>query len=399
MSPRRPAVSDVPPGPPRVGVQVDYTMLAGHAELAGVARYAALHGPWTIHTHPRGGFLGLSPGRPFDGDGMVIHANRGNVETYKNAPFPVVNLGALVADPGLPSVLPDNRAIGRLAAEHLIERGFGQLAFCGFRGHGYSQMRQAGIEEVARRHGAVVHHYPEEEGSHPHKGTPEYHAMEHRNLTTWLQTLPNPIGVIAANDMRARHVLTACQSAGLAVPEQVAIIGVDGDEVLCESAVPALSSVAIDFDRLGYEAAALLDRLMHGEPAPKRPVLLEPIGVFARQSTDILAIEDEDLSRALRFIREHASNEQLDVDDVLDEVLISRRSLERRFRETLGRSPQAEITRVRIEKAKRLLAQSDMPMPKIAARSGFSSAARLAVVFRRETGEPPTAYRQRHRRT
>ncbi|MCC5829151.1 MAG: XylR family transcriptional regulator [Phycisphaeraceae bacterium] len=374
-------------------------MPAGHAELAGVARYAALHGPWTIQTHPRGGFMGLPPDRPFDGQGMVVHANQARLPSYHEASYPVVNLGAIVAETGLPSVLPDNRGIGRLAAEHLLERGLERLGFCGFVGHGYSDQRLAGAREFADARGVAMRVYPQEELGHPQKGSADYYDLERSNLMAWLEGLDKPIGVIGANDMRARHLLAACQWAGIAVPEQVAIIGVDGDEVLCETAVPALSSIGIDFERLGYEAAALLDRLMRGERAPQRPILLPPMGVIERQSTDILAIADPDLAHAVRLIREHASDDDLTIKRVLAEVPVSRRSLERRFREVLGRTPQAEITRIRVEQARRLLARSDLPMPQVAARSGFRSAARLAVVFHRETGQTPTAYRRHHRQS
>lgn len=397
MSATRWAVGPVPSRQPRIGVRLDYAMPAGHAELAGIARYAALHGPWLIQTHPRGGFMGLPPGRPFDGQGMIVHANHADLASYHQAPYPVVNLAAIVARTGLPSVLPDNRAIGRLAAEHLLARGLERIGFCGFVGHGYSDQRLAGAEQLARRRGVTVQVYPQAEHSHPHKGSADFHDLERSNLMAWLEALPKPIGVICANDMRARHVLAACQWTGIAVPEQVAIIGVDGDEVLCETAVPALSSVAIDFEQLGHEAAALLDRLMRGERAPRRPILLPPIGVIARQSSDILAIGDPDLAQALRFIRENAADDELTVDRVLAEVPLSRRSLERRFRQVLGRTPQAEITRIRVERARRLLARSDLPMPHVAARSGFRSAARLSVVFHRETGQTPTAYRRHHR--
>ncbi len=372
-------------------------MPAGHQELAGVARYAGIHGPWTLHTHPRGGFASLNSDQPFDGDGMIVHAAQQNLAELQNLSYPVVNLGALVADTGMPTVIPDSLAIGRLAAEHLIERGFTQLGFCGFEGHGYSDQRQRGVADFAQRRGATLHLYDQTERKLPDQGSTAFFETEQANMIAWLRELPKPVGVVCANDMRSRQLLAAAQRAGLAVPERVAIIGADNDELLCETAMPPLSSVAIDFERLGYEAAALLHQLMRGEPPPKRPRLLAPSGVIERQSTDILAIRDPDLAQALRFIRENASDDELTVEGVLEAVPVSRRSLERRFKEVLGRTPHEELTRIRVEHAKRLLAQSDLSMPHVAARSGFTSAERLSVVFRRTTGLTPTAYRQQQR--
>ena len=382
---------------PRVGVRVAFTMPAGHAQLAGVARYASLHGPWTLLTHPRGGFASLSSDQPFDGDGMIVHAAPQSLAELHALPCPVVNVGALVADTGLPSVIPDSLATGRLAAEHLIERGFTQLGFCGFEGHGYSDQRKAGVADLAQRRGATLHRYAQTERHMTDKGSPAYFEAEQANMMAWLRELPKPVGVICANDMRSRQLLAACQRAGLAVPERVAIIGADNDELLCETALPPLSSVAIDFERLGYEAAALLDRLMQGEAPPKRPRLLAPAGVIERQSTDILAIRDPELAQALRQIRENAGDDEFTIATLLRVVPVGRRSLERKFRDALGRTPHEEITRIRVEQAKRLLSQSELSMPHVAARAGFSSAERLSVVFKRVTGQTPTAFRQNHR--
>lgn len=381
---------------PRVGVRVDYSRPAGHAQLAGIAQYASLHGPWMLQTHPRGGFAGLTPGRPFEGEGMIVHASEYDFQDYRQSPRPVVNLGGLVLETGLPSVLPDSLAIGQLAAEHLIDRGFRHLVYCGFRGHGYSELRFAGATETAARHGVGMEVYPLNEEPRPDRLGAAFYEIEQASMVAWLEGLPKPVGVICANDMRARQIAAACFQAGLGVPEQVAIVGVDDDEVLCETTVPPLSSIAIDFRRLGYEAAALLDRLMKGEPPPTQPRLLPPLGVIERQSTDLLAIDDPDLARALQFIRENAA-EMITVENVLKVVPVSRRSLERRIRDTLGRSLQEEIRRIQVENAKRLLAQSDLTMPHVAVRAGFSSAERLSVVFKRQTGETPTAYRHRHR--
>jgi LacI family transcriptional regulator len=381
---------------PRIAVLVDHTDPGGQAKMAGVARYASLFGPWTLHTQPRGGFAPLSPRRTFDGDGMIVHATHGTVARYRKASIPLINVGSIVRDAGLPAVLPDNHAVGRIAGEHLLERGFVHLGYCGFHGHGYSDERLEGFCEAAGARKIIPVAYAQTERDHPNQGTYDFYRLELTNIGAWLNELHNPVGVLAANDMRARQVLDACRLAGLAVPEQVAVVGVDDDQLLCDTAVPPLSSVAIPFEQIGYEAAKILDQLMHGKRPPPDPLRIGPTGVVTRQSTDILAIEDRDLADALRYMREHAT-QGATVEDVLDEVPISRRSLERRTRQTIGRTPQGELTRLRVAHAKRLLSQTDLTMPHVAEQAGFSSAERLSVVFKRETSLTPSSYRRQFR--
>ena len=187
-------------------------------------------------------------------------------------------------------------------------------------------------------------------------------------------------------------MIESCHQMGLHVPEDVAIVVGDYDELLCETCTPSLSGVAVPSEQVGYEAALQLDRLMRGEPPPAEPIHIEPHGVIARQSTDLLAIEDDDLAKAIRFIRDHAS-EPIEVKDVLREVAISRRRLERGFQKVLGRSPSAEIHRRHVEQAKRLLTETDMQIPDVAAASGFGSPTYFATIFKREMGLSPLKYR------
>ncbi len=381
---------------PQVGVRLSYDMAAGHAELAGVVRYAAHYGPWTIMTHPRGGFTPLQLDRPFTGSGMIVHISPPDGQKYRQTPFPVVNVGSLVPDTGLPSVLPDNHAIGRMAAEYLMDRGFDQIGFCGFVGHGYSDTRCAGVTQTVNAHARGLFVYPQVERHLPEQGGPVFAAAESANMIAWLQSLPRPVGVVCANDMRASQLLAVCRRVGIAVPEEVAIVGVDNDVLLCETLLPPLSSVAIPFEQLGYEAAALLDRMMKGKPAPNAPILIPPTGVVTRTSSDILAIRDADIAQALRYIRENASHD-VSIAQVLEAVPMSRRNFERRFKEVVRRTPQDEITRVKVELAKHLLSQSDLSMSQVAARCGLASGERLSVVFRRKTGLTPSSYRNQFR--
>jgi LacI family transcriptional regulator len=210
----------------------------------------------------------------------------------------------------------------------------------------------------------------------------------------WLLSLPRPVGVMACYDIRARHVLDACRRVGLAVPDQVAVIGVDNDEFLCNLAEPPLSSVAPDTRRTGYEAAALLDRLMSGRERPRgQAIFVEPLGVVARRSTDVLAVGDPDVSAAVRFIREHAC-QGIAVKDLLARVPLSRRVLEGRFRKLLGRTPHEEIARIRFERVRQLLRETRLPLEEVARRSGFRNAEYLSTAYRREFGTAPSVYRK-----
>jgi LacI family transcriptional regulator len=212
-----------------------------------------------------------------------------------------------------------------------------------------------------------------------------------------LKGLPKPLGVMACNDMRGQHVLEACARVRLRVPEEVAVIGVDDDALLCELCDPQLSSVVPNAEGVGYEAAALLDRLMAGKAPLKTPLLISPLGITTRQSTDILAVEDPHIATALRFIREHACLGAT-VGDVLAHVPLSRTMLERGFRKYLGRSPQQEIRAIQMKRVSQLLADTNLKLAEIAELAGFKHPEYLNVAFKRDTGQTPGKYRKASKR-
>jgi LacI family transcriptional regulator len=220
---------------------------------------------------------------------------------------------------------------------------------------------------------------------------------QRRQLAAWVAALPKPIAVLAANDVCGTRLIDACRSANIRIPEQVAVLGVDNDEVLCRLTSPPLSSIDLDTSTIGYQAAQLLDDLMNGRPSPADSQWMLPRAVVGRQSTDAMAIEDEDLAEALSFIREYAC-QGIGVDDVLQRVTISRATLERKFAAGLGRTPGSEILRVRLERIRHLLHETTYPLDRIAALTGFKNPAHLSVVFKRETGHSPREYRAQTRR-
>jgi LacI family transcriptional regulator len=303
---------------------------------------------------------------------------------------PVVNVASVVPGLPFPQVRVDHRLVGQAAAEHLRDCGLQNFAFVGNAHHLYSTEREAGFRDALTAVGhAADHFYERHARSYRQRG--RLLVLDER-LRRWLLALPKPIGVFAGHDVWALQVVEACRLAGLRVPEDVAVVGADNDDLLCELARPSLSSVIVPAERVGYEAAALLERLLAGDKPPREPVLIPPPGVVGRKSSDVLAIDDPVVAQTVRFLRDSA-HLPLRVPDVLRAVPVSRRALERRFRAVLERGLAAEIRRLHVDKAKQLLANGELPMQTIAERCGFSSQYQFSRAFRREVGMTPTDFR------
>lgn len=370
---------------PHVALIVESSLEYGRGVLRGIARWLREHGPWSLFLEQRELGAALPDWiRDWDGDGIIT---RSDDPRLQRTGLPTVGLYDRTEDRlKLPMILNDNLAVGRMGARHLADRGFRHLAYYGVRRERWSELRLAGAAEAAR---AAKSSFA------VHASGGKWEASQER-LQRWIISLPRPLGLVAANDLHGLRALDACRRAGLAVPEQVAVVGADDDAEVCELSDPPLSSVAFNPERVGYESATLLDRLMSGGSRPREPLLVPPLGVSTRQSTDILAIDDPDVARAVHYIRRHAF-EGITVEDVLEDVPLSRRALEHRFRRRLGRTPKEEIQRLRFEEAKSLLASTDLPIARISDRLGFHQPAYLSGVFKKETGLSPAAYRHRNR--
>ena len=232
--------------------------------------------------------------------------------TLRRTRLPVVDVSAARHVPNIPWVETDDAEIARVAAEHLLERGFRQLGFCGESGFNWSRWRQENFVRLVRAAGCQCH---------VHEALPSTEQgyswnREKRRLAAWVSRLPRPIGVLACYDIKAQQLLDVCRELDIAVPEEIAVLGVDNDRLLCSLASPPLSSVIPNTHRTGYEAAALLDRMMAGERVPAEAHLIKPLGVHTRQSTDVLALDDPAVAAAVRYIREHACT-GIDVSAVL----------------------------------------------------------------------------------
>ena len=304
---------------------------------------------------------------------------------------PVVDIAYWLPGLKVPVVDVDHEAVGRMAAEYLISLGLSHFAYFGSGTAEYSRLRERAfrrrLEEDGRKVAVCHNEYLREAPT-----TTSWKRME-AETRRWLRQLPKPVGLFVCNDVMARSLADMCSRLELHVPDEVALLGVDNDELECLLTSPPLSSIAIPGERLGYEAAKQLDEAISKHRSSPTRLLLPPVRVVARQSTDMMAIRDPVVINALRFIREHAV-EPINVTTVFQSVGVGRRELERKFRAMLGRSVLQEIVRSRIQQAQKLLTCTDLPMPAIAKRSGFSSAHRLAIVFHGTCGMPPTAYRR-----
>jgi LacI family transcriptional regulator len=378
-----------------VAIIIDASKPYDRKVIRGIGNYARQAGNWSLYVE-EDPLQKLPDLRTWRGQGIIANLDDRRVATAVAAlQIPVVGVGGGFGwyDPAarIPYFVTDSQAIGRLAATHLVDRGFTQLAYCGMpatRINGWSRIRAAAFQACARDAGIECHIFSGRYGTA--RRWPQLQA----ELTRWLAALPKPIGLMACDDARARHVLEACRGLGVLVPEQLAVIGVDNDETICELTDPPLSSVDQGAHRLGYQAAATLDKMMSGRRVAGGRRYTPPEQVVSRLSTDVLAIDNADIANVVRFIRQHAC-EGVRVSDLVAVVGLSRSTLERQFRSLMHRTIHEEIDRIRLERAKALLQSNELTLKQIAARTGFRHLTYFNRVFRLRVGQTPAAYRRK----
>jgi LacI family transcriptional regulator len=376
---------------PKVALLVETSNTYARGLLQGIVSYVHEHGPWSIYLaeQSRGQRLPTWLAR-WKGDGVIARIENTSVATIvKKLGAPTVDMSAARLIPSVPWVETDDVAVARMAAEHLLERGFRHFAFVGDNHFNWSRGRELTFVRLTQEAGydCSVRHLstlPSQE-----------HQASLERLSAWIARLPQPLGIMAAYDPIGEHVLGACRHRAIRVPDEVAVISVDNDEVFCALAEPSMSSIVLDPYRTGYAAAALLARMMAGEPIHGEGHLFPPLRVSGRRSTDALAIKDRAVAEAVRFIREHF-RDGISVKDVLKAVPLSRRTLESRFTKVIGRTPHAEILRVQLNQVKILLRESGLTLEQIAERTGFAHVEYLSTVFRHKEGMPPSRYRAMH---
>ena len=358
--------------------------------LVGIRKYLVAHPGWSIYLaeHSRHE-TDLSWLDGWRGHGVLARIeNQETADCVRGLGVPAVDLSAASLTPELPCVETDDDTIARWAVAHFAERGLRNLAFCGDGRFGWSVKRAAGYATHARALGVEAYEFRMESS-----GTL---AADRQALAGWLSGLPKPVGVLACYDIAGQEVLEACKIAGLAVPDSVAVLGVDNDELMCNLTTPALSSIQPDTTRTGFLAASLLDQMMSGEALAPRLHLIPPLRVVTRHSTDIVAVGDPVVSRAVQLIRDKV-DEGVPVSAIQRHVGLSRRALDYRFLRVLGRTVHEEITRARMERLADLLIRTDWTLPQLAERLSFSHAEYMGVAFKKYSGRSPGEYRRANR--
>jgi LacI family transcriptional regulator len=370
----------------KVGILMDFAGAYGRAVLRGVMHFAQFANDWEFVMPPMYALNRKVTVDPQNSDGLVamVH-NEQSVAPFRRRGVPVVNAARTLSlerlrSAKIHSVVPNDDAVGRMAYRHLRDRGFTRFGFCG---------HPTGDWSIARQHAFA--RCAEKDGFHCASV-----ARADEVPVAWMSQLPKGTAVLAGNDRYAWHAVDACRLAGLRVPDDIAVLGVDNDQLIVNLVRPALSSVELPGFRIGIEAARLLSELMNGATHSVKPRLFPPTGIVSRASTDILTIDDEAVVEAVRFIRRNAAR-PISVDEVVEAVTLSRRNLERRFRSVMGRSILAEIRQAHLDRAKQLLRETALEMPAVARESGMSSAVRFSTVFHAAEGMPPTAFRRLHR--
>jgi LacI family transcriptional regulator len=366
--------------------------------IDGIRRFAREHGGWHLFSSPpavRGtgeSALALRSMRGWKGDAIIVVSDSEDELRYaRRIRIPVVNLGGgLARSFGVPRVMVNHYKAGRLAADHLLGRGLRHLAFFGWQDMWYSDQRQLGFSDRARDAGVECNVLLRASRDESNMDWVRRIAV----VARWLASLPRPSGIFAVHDYRSQFLVEACQEAGLRIPADIAVLGMDNNEAVCEHSVPTLSSVSRNSQRVGWEAAALLDRLMRGDEHPIEELFLDPDGIVARQSTAMQYCGNPLVQSALDYMREHL-REQFNISAVAEHTGASKRTLEMRFRESLGSSPHVLLTKLRVECAESLLSMPQKrTIEQIAAECGFGTATTFYAAFRRMTGQSPASFRR-----
>ncbi len=382
---------------PRVALLIESSRNYGRGILRGIAQYAHLRGPWSLYAQERQLHSGIPAWlQSWRGDGIIARIeNRRTARALLRLNCPVIDVLGTAHFPGVPGFDTDAAAVASLAAGFLLKAGFRNFAYCGFRGIPFSDRREAAFVEQMAKHGITVRIF----SSWP-SDLPESHiqAVEQRGLgmddviAAWLCKQPRPLALFACNDIRAQQMLNVCREQGIKVPEEIAVIGVDNDDVLCNLCEPPLTSIEPDTERIGYEAAQMLDSLMKGSRPRSGITQVPPLRIVERASTDVVPIEDAITVQAVRFIRDNV-NSGIAVKDVLSHVGRSRTDVEQRFRRWLKTSIRKEIQRRRMDRVCQLLQGSDLDLNRVAEGAGFASASHLCRLFQKSFGKTPTEYR------
>ncbi len=382
--------------PRKVALLVESSRSYGRGLLRGIARFAQMRSHWSL-LHQEMTIEVFLPDWMKESklSGVIGRLDSRIIESIRRLNVPCVDVRCAESFPGIPQVETDDRKVAQLAFEHLWERGFRRFAFCGLQHAHFSEARLEAFRECVQAAGCSLSIYETPGQREATLASLEESGMfDLKAMPKWLASLEPPTGLFVCNDIRGQQILNVCRGLDLNVPDDVAVIGVDDDDAICPLSDPPLSSIRPDAERVGYRAAEILNVMMNGEPVSQAIEYVPPKSVVQRLSTQVIAVEDREVARVCRFIREHACD-GIDVNDVAAFTRLSRRQLERRFRRELKRTPHQEITAIQVAKVQQLLRETEMTLEEIAPLAGYGHKESLSAVFKRECGETPGEYRRR----
>ena len=377
---------------PRIAILVDTATGWGRRLVGGVLEYAHQWGPWDLSIEPQGRTGEFSLPMNDELDGVIARiSNPELAEELASSNLPVVNVSNIIVPSyDFPRVAMDLQAMAEMAVVHFRDRGLKHFGYIGPLHLDYVKSHERAFEHTLAAEGLKCHNFPVDQGGAANE---IYWHPKQPELIAWLKTLPKPLGLYCWGSEAGRDVIRACNTADLQVPHDIAVLGGDYDKLLSTANHPALSGILTPAQEIGYEGASLLHSLLKGHPSPREDRFLAPQRIMEHLSTEVLAIDDPQILQALTFLRTHACAD-IQVEDLLKEVPMARRSMERRFMKLLGRSPAQEIRRIRIERARTLLADSNLSIPDIAEACGYVSYTYFGNLFKKETGLSPGRYRK-----
>jgi LacI family transcriptional regulator len=373
----------------RIILLLETSRAFGRQLIMGIARYSRLNGPWSFYKEPvdlKSSIPHLTSWKP---DGIIMRDSLVTKELLKLKIPTILAIHDSKYPKDLPVIKTDSYSIAKMASDHLISKGLKNFAYCGFNNYDWSKERGQYFDRFNSDAGYKTHIY------HPPKRLKKDWENEQHHVSEWIKKLPVPVGIFACNDDRGQHILEVCKMINLKVPEEVSVIGVDNDPMVCDIGDPPLTSIALNVESAGYDSAKLLDVLLSGKKMKGQQIMVSPTHIVQRQSTDILAVNDPEVALAIRYIKKNAKN-KIFVRDVVKMTNLSRRTLEKQFRKTIHRSIYDEIRLVRIEWISKLLIETDLTISQITSLFNFTDVEHISRYFKKEKGIGLRQFRKIH---